>query len=85
MLYNFQPQELPGPGTGNWAFLPEFSLPVVQIIGNGVQYLKSLNAFQPEQVYYQQNQQLQGWAGIVQGQIIGQPLLIPDNQAVSQG
>lgn len=79
MRYIYQPQPLPGPGVGNYSFLPWASLPVFQVIGPGVEYRKSLNAFQPEQVYYQQNQYLQGWAGIVAGQIYGQPLLVPED------
>lgn len=83
MLYAYQPQPLPGPGTGNYSFLPLTTLPMFQVQGAGIVYSKSMNAFQGEQVYYVQQQQIQGYAGVFANSIYMSSLFVPPNSSGS--
>lgn len=74
MLYNFIRQKLPTPGTGNLSFMPAFGLPLDWIYGQGTGVFSQLG-FTTPQVYYKQQQTIDGLQGIEAGSI-GQPGLI---------
>ncbi len=80
-MYRFAPQRLPGPGVGNYAFEPEYSLPAQSVNGAGIQVLGQLLHNGPPQSYYFQRQGINGLGGIVTGQIILQPLSSEGNGA----
>lgn len=75
MLYNFEQKQIPGPGTGNYAFLPGFPLPSIGPFGPATPYSMQWRVMQPEKPYYNQAQYLIGLIGIVAGQAAHQPLL----------
>jgi hypothetical protein len=52
-LYHFIPRPLPTPGTGNYAFQPEYGLPAVSVQGAGIIPFANYNVLQPPQSYYQ--------------------------------
>lgn len=74
-LYKYTPKRLPGPGTGNFAFEPEFGLPVQLAGGPGTAYFRGFRVTQPQQPYYGQQQTIIGLEGIQAGSIVGQSLI----------
>lgn len=74
-IYTYSPQPLPGPGTGNYAFESDISLPLFTVNGAGTPYHGRLNAMQPPQLYFRQGQYVIGLAGNGTGQLSGTPLI----------
>lgn len=74
MLYNYIRQKLPTPGTGNLSFMPAFGLPLDWFLGQGATVQGQLEFVTP-QVYYKQQQTVDGMQGIEAGSI-GQAGLI---------
>lgn len=74
-LYNYVRRELPGAGAQQYAFLPTFTLPLISLPGPGTPYWFQWKVTQPQQVYYQQRQRLDGFEGVVAGQMAFQALL----------
>lgn len=62
-MYAFQLRGLPGPGTGNAAFMPATSLPRFVAGGPGVSYYGGMKAIQEPQTYFQKQQTIEGMAG----------------------
>ena len=75
-LYNYLRTRQPdGSGAGVYAFLPEFSLPLFGLPGPATPVPQFWSAVQPEQLYYNQAQRMDGKAGIVAGQMALQALI----------
>lgn len=74
-----------GSGAEVYAFKPLFGLPLYTLPGLGTPYTFRWNPCQPEQLYYNQAQRMDGKIGIVAGQIALQPLIDnrPDNRGVT--
>lgn len=83
-MYKYTPRRLPGPGTGNFAFEPEFSLPKYLAGGPGTSYRRGFRVTQPAQSYYGQEQVIIGLEGIQAGSIGGQPLIEWDKYLAAQ-
>ncbi|HEY6018430.1 MAG TPA: hypothetical protein VIY48_00565 [Candidatus Paceibacterota bacterium] len=81
-LYNYIRTRQPdGSGTGIYAFLPEFTLPLVTLPGPATPVPQFWSAVQPEQLYYNQAQRYDGKAGVVAGQMALQALI--DNRGIT--
>ena len=75
-LYSFLKTRQPdGSGTGVYAFVPAFQLPVITLPGPATPVPQFWSAVQPEQMYLMQAQRMDGKAGIVAGQMALQPLI----------
>lgn len=74
MLHKYIRQKLPTPGTGNLSFMPAFGLPLDWFLAEGTAVSGQLHLTSP-QVYYRQQQTVQGLEGIEAGSI-GQAGLI---------
>jgi hypothetical protein len=83
-LYNFTPKRLPGPGTGNFAFEPGFSLPAQVAGGPGTSYRRGFKPLAPPQSYFGQQQTIIGLEGIPAGSIVGQGLIEWDKYLAAQ-
>ena len=66
------------PGAGNAVFLPTTGLPPLQLIGHGIYAGPSPSPIQPQLVYANQTAPVSGIGGVVAGQLINQPLQVPD-------
>jgi hypothetical protein len=77
MLYNYIPKQQPDSGgTRDYAFNPSFTNPLFGMFGPATPIpVNVFSAVQPEQVYYNQRQYLQGLIGVIAGQIAMQPLI----------
>jgi hypothetical protein len=81
-LYNYTKTRQPdGSGTGVYAFEPAFALPLFTLPGPATPVPQGWNAYQPEQLYYNQAQRMDGKAGIVAGQMALQSLI--DNRGIT--
>lgn len=74
-LYNYRLGYTLDGGAERYAFEPTFSLPLVTLPGPGTPYRMQWKVTQPEQLYYNLAQQMQGINGIVAGQVALSPLL----------
>jgi len=83
-FYNFTPKRLPGPGTGNFAFEPGFTLPAYLAGGAGTSYRRGFRVLQPAQSYYGQQQTIIGMEGISAGSMDSAPLIEMDKYIASQ-
>ncbi len=76
MLYKYAATRQPdGSGAGIYAFAPAFTLPLITLPGPATPVPQFWNPTQPEQVYYNLAQRMDGKIGIVAGQIALQPLI----------
>lgn len=66
------------PGAMAEAFEPLFGLPLVSFRGSG-RVAGALRPLQPPQVWFTQQQGIQGLGGLVAGQVILQPLINPSD------
>lgn len=79
--YNWIARRYPDPGSGNYAFVPGFTLPSYPAIGGpGKLTQRQLCPIQPPQRYQYQNIPLAGYGGLQAGQIALQGLLVPPGQ-----
>ena len=79
-LYNFIKRRVPGPGTGDLAFLPSFGLQLDWFTGRGRETQQQLAVLSTTpQVYYQQQQTIDGFEGIEAGTMSSAPLIELDN------
>lgn len=85
MLYNYQRRELPDAGAQQYAFLPQLMNPLFTLPGPGTPYSFQWRPFQPEQLYYNQAQRMDGLAGVVTGQMALQGLLDTRGIAGAEG
>lgn len=86
-VFKYVPKEVPGPGSGNWAMLPGFSLPGESIGGPGVIFgggSSGLDVLAGPQLYYHQAQVLDGVNGVVFGGINPQGLVDLDKLVKAQ-
>lgn len=78
-VFRYVPKEVPGPGSGNWAMLPGFSLPGNSIAGPGVIFGNGTSPVTPlleyPQMVYNQAQVVDGVNGVVFGGINPQGLV----------
>lgn len=74
-LYNYIFRPLPQAGAMQYAFEPRFELPIITLPGPATPYSFVWRITQPEQMYYNQAQVMDGKAGVVAGQIALQGLL----------
>lgn len=82
-FYNFIRRELPDAGAQQYAFEPGFTLPLFGLPGPGTPYSFRWNPYQPEQVYYNQAQSMDGIIGVQAGQMALQGLL--DTRGIGPG
>lgn len=64
MLAHFTKRRLPGPGTGDLAYEPNFTLPKFLIGGPGTHYRRGMHPIGPAQLYYGQAQVIDGLNGV---------------------
>lgn len=77
-LYAFKEQRLAtSPGAGNYAFIPLFALPLESFNGAGIAVYKAYGT-QPPNLYYGQEQRLDGFEGIEASGIQSTPLIEMD-------
>lgn len=77
-LYAYKEQRLAtSPGAGNFAFIPLFSLPLESVSGPGIGYYKTWGTASP-QLYYGQEQRVDGLEGITATGIQSTPLIDMD-------
>ena len=82
MLYNYIRTDQPdGSGAAVYAFTPKYTLPLYTLPGPATPVRQFWSAVQPEQLYYNQAQRMDGMIGIVAGQMALQGLL--DNRGVT--
>lgn len=81
-IYNFIRTRQPdGSGAEVYAFTPRFTLPLYGLPGPGTPWAQFWSPVQPQQVYYNQAQRMDGRIGVVAGQMALTPLI--DNRGVS--
>jgi len=86
-VFKSVPREIPGPGTGNYATLPAFSLPGSSVTGPGVMFgggTSGLEILPGPQMYYHQAQVVNGVNGVVFGGINPQGLVDMDKLVKAQ-
>lgn len=84
-LYDYQRRVLPDAGAMQYAFLPRFMNPVFTLPGPGTPYSFRWNVTQPEQLYYNQSQRMDGVIGVVAGQMSLTALLDTRGVAGAEG
>lgn len=87
MLFPYKEKAVPGPGTGNWAMLPAFSLPGNSIGGAGVIFgngSSGLDILPGQQLVYSQAQVTSGVEGVVFGGMNPQGLVDMDKLIKAQ-
>jgi hypothetical protein len=72
-LYRYFARRIPGPNTGNFAFLPQ-SIPTESILGPGYSPLRQLMTTQPAQKQWLQALVEMSLQGIVHGTMNAQPI-----------
>jgi hypothetical protein len=77
-LYHYHSGEVFLPGAGNAAFEPRFAYPVVNVFGRGIIAGNPPSTRQSAQVYVTQATRVSGIGGVLVGQMIHQPLNVPD-------
>lgn len=70
-----------GSGALVYAFVPRYTLPLFTLPGPGTPVPQFWSAIQPEQLYYNQAQRMDGQIGIVAGQMALQSLI--DNRGIN--
>lgn len=80
-LFNFVRRELPDAGAMQYAAIPQLQNPLFTLLGGATPTRQQIHPLQPEQVYYNQAQTMQGLPGIVAGQMALQSLI--DTRGVS--
>lgn len=87
-LHRYVPREVPGPGTGNFAFLPFQSLPAYSVQGPGIIFGGGTSGFdvlQPfPQMYVSQAAKIDGQNGQVYGGVYSQGLIDMDKYIKDQ-
>lgn len=74
-----------GIGAGNVTYFPGQSLPLFSLTGRGgIRPLYQFNATQPEQLWFNKTNRLEGMQGVVNAQFAFQPLL-DQRQGVNGG
>ena len=81
-LYSFIARPVPGPATGNLAFVQNTSLPEVDLRGSGRPVYNQFSAFAP-QIIAAPTVKLDGYGGLFTGQYVSQPLLEPKRNGIS--
>lgn len=66
-LYNYKRKTLPDAGAQQYAFYPTLMNPVYSLPGPGTPYHFRWQVTQPEQLYYNMAQRMDGVLGVVQG------------------
>lgn len=79
MPYSWHETHYPSPGSGNFAFVPNMTLPALSVHGPGNMVHAQLSIVSPNEFFSQQTGPVSGLGGLVQGQIIGQPLIGEDS------
>lgn len=84
-IYNYVRKILPDAGAQQYAFLPQLMNPVYTLPGTGTPYAFRWQVTQPEQLYYNQSQRMDGIAGVVAGQMIRLGLIDTRGVAGAEG
>ncbi|HEY6019400.1 MAG TPA: hypothetical protein VIY48_05675 [Candidatus Paceibacterota bacterium] len=74
-IYNYIYRPLPQAGAQQYAFEPRFTLPLYTLPGPGTPVAYQWNVTQPEQLWFNQSQVMDGIIGIQAGTLTGQPLV----------
>lgn len=92
-LYHTHAGDIFLPGAGNAVFEPLFQLPSIQLIGSAI-YAGPVNqpgvtrryfqTIQPPQVFINKTAPIAGVGGVIAGQLIHQPLSVPDTSNGSE-
>lgn len=77
--YSFHETFYPSPGSGNFAFVPNMTLPALAVQGPGNMVLAQLSVVSANEFFTQPTLPTSGFGGIQQGQIVGQPLIGGDD------
>ncbi len=77
--YSWHETHYPSPGTGNFAFLPNMTLPALAVQGPGNLVLGQMGVVSPNEFFTQPTVPTSGLGGIQQGQIVGQSLIGGDD------
>lgn len=72
--YSFKKTEYANPGTGNFAFVPNSTLPLHSLIGAATQVQSQIRVAAPQQFFVMPSVPMDGYGGLVAGQLISQPL-----------
>jgi hypothetical protein len=75
-LYSHKPTYYPTPGTGNYAFAPNMTLPALGIVGPGRATMAQMGIMQPVQAMSYPAIPTSGLGGLMAGQFVGQPLTV---------
>jgi hypothetical protein len=84
-FYNYKRKELPNAGAQQYAFIPGTMNPVFTLPGPGTPYSFVWQVTQPEQLYYNMAQRMDGLSGVVAGQMALQGLLDTRSVAGANG
>lgn len=82
--YHYHQGDVFLPGAGGQVFEPAFSLPMIQLIGAAIYAGPAPHPLQPPQVRTTLTTTTAGLGGLVAGQLIGAPLLVPETSNGSQ-
>lgn len=74
-IYNYKYKKLPDAGAQQYAFYPQLMNPVQTLPGPGTPYSFVWQVTQPEQIYYNQAQRMDGLIGVVAGTMALQGLI----------
>lgn len=74
-IYNYLYRPLPQAGAQQYAFEPRFTLPLYTLPGPGTPVNYQWNVTQPEQLWFNQSQRMDGVIGIQAGTLGGQRLV----------
>lgn len=72
--YSWKKTDYANPGSENYAFVPNMTLPTFDVQGGGNLVIGQLAVLQNRQAMVYQAVPVAGYGGLVAGQIIGQPL-----------
>lgn len=81
-IYSFIPRPYPTPGTGNYAFVQNTTLPTSDVRGAGRRVFNQFSAF-AAQVFNLPTVKPEGFGGLFSGQLTIQPLLEPKRNGIS--
>jgi hypothetical protein len=74
-LYSYLPQHYANPGTGNYAFAPNTTLPALSLGGAGRITMAQFGVMQPPQSMSYPTVTTDGLGGLIAGQFVGQSLM----------
>lgn len=77
--YSWHETHYPSPGSGNFAFVPNMTLPALAVQGPGNLVLAQLSAVTANEFFTTPTVPTSGLGGLVQGQVIGQSLIGGDD------